>query len=308
MQHSIGEFIFFRSFVFVSGWINRNSGGPIQFDMSYGDILLRPMVNWVERPDLVPLFGEKARMWGFELRAVFPAETEHDLFQKLTLTIEADGTIVPVNRESPGLLVQEGHALWQQFLLFPKKSMIEIGARARSGITRKQMFGDCDYVGFDVLPGENVDICGDAHFLSEYVKQEVDAVSSQSTFEHLIMPWKVVEEINKVLRVGGLVFTQTHQTWPVHEAPWDFFRFSKEAWRGLFNEASGFRIIGTAQCEPVVSTPVYQNNTNAIIRIDRYWGYLSSYCLAEKVGPPLVSYCLNRALYDKIVGSNLYPA
>ena len=68
------------------------------------------------------------------------------------------------------------------------------------------------YVGVDVHPGPNVDVVGDAHRLSQLVDGPFDAVYSISTFEHLAMPWKVVLEINRVLRDGGLLFTATHHT------------------------------------------------------------------------------------------------
>jgi hypothetical protein len=42
------------------------------------------------------------------------------------------------------------------------------------------------------------------------------------------MPWKAVIEIIKVMSPGGLIFTQPHQTWPIHETPWDYWRFSRD--------------------------------------------------------------------------------
>ena len=57
------------------------------------------------------------------------------------------------------------------------------------------------------------------------------------------MPWKVALEINKILRVGGKVYTHSHQAWPLHDIPFDYFRFSDQAWHGLFNAHTGFCII-----------------------------------------------------------------
>ena len=42
-------------------------------------------------------------------------------------------------------------------------------------------------------------------------------------------------ELNKVLRVGGVIQVVTHPAWPPHELPWDFWRFPKGAFTALFN-------------------------------------------------------------------------
>ena len=47
----------------------------------------------------------------------------------------------------------------------PGSRVLEIGSRAVcSDSLWTQHFPYCDYVGFDILPGKNVDIIGDAHF------------------------------------------------------------------------------------------------------------------------------------------------
>lgn len=158
-----------------------------------------------------------------------------------------------------------GHGCWYRFLreiaTFPEGDVLEIGSRARSGVTRR----DClprqlGYVGFDVLAGPNVDVVGDAHELSRHFPPgRFAAVMSLAVFEHLAMPWKAVIEINRVLRTGGLVFVNTPQTWPVHEVPWDFWRFTAYAWSSLFNAATGFEIIETAHGEPARVHPLWDS-------------------------------------------------
>src|SRR5262249_19828853 len=115
-----------------------------------------------------------------------------------------------------------------------KGTLLEIGSRARSGnIRRDSLPAGMSYVGLDVKAGDNVDVVGDAHELSELFSPErFDAIMSFATFQHLIMPWKVAIEMNRVLRVGGLVFITSHQTWPMCDVPWDFWRYSDRAWHG----------------------------------------------------------------------------
>jgi SAM-dependent methyltransferase len=319
MKYCIDEFVFFRSLVFVRGWVERKPSrswqrkilrrqrAPIEFSFRCAGEHVLPSVKWVDRPDLAAVFGPTSTDWGFELHSIFLDGEENEIYRTLELIIRSADDEVVIDRAAEHVSLAEAAEIWNQFHGRPKTRVIEIGARARSGITRREMFGACDYIGFDVMPGENVDIVGDAHFLSEYVTERVDAVASLSTFEHLIMPWQVVTEVNRVLKPGGLVITQTHQTWPVHDRPWDFFRFSKDSWRGLFNEATGFRILNAVECGPCVSTPLLQQRSNAATRLDHQPGYMISICLAEKIGEPCVSWTIDRDLYKRISGPAAYP-
>lgn len=139
----------------------------------------------------------------------------------------------------------------KKFLEYTSKKhrpkVLDIGGRDRSQVDRSLSFPDCDYTVFDILPGNNVDIIGDAHQLSDcFAKETFDFICSVSVFEHLLMPWKVVLEMNAVLKTGGVAFIHTHQTIGMHDMPWDFWRFSSDSWKALFNKKTGFEIIETA--------------------------------------------------------------
>lgn len=182
--------------------------------------------------------------------------------------------------------------------------VLEIGARARSGNTHRGWLPqDATYVGCDILPGENVDVVGDAHRLSEVVApRSFDALYSVSTLEHLAMPWLAALEMNRVLTTGAVMFHATHQTWPVHDAPWDFYRFSEYAWVTLFNRFSGFEIIATAAGEPgkVIANVVHPATSG----LDLQPAFLSSAVLARKVGETDLSWAADAAA----VVRDAYPA
>ena len=162
-------------------------------------------------------------------------------------------------------------------------SVIEVGSRARSGLSRRPMFKGMDYVGVDIMDGENVDIVGDAHTLSESVgRNRFDGLYTVSTYEHLIMPWKAAIEANRVLKPGGLIFIHTHQCLGMHDEPWDFWRFSDTAWYGLFNAFTGFEIVKTHLGEPMHIVPT---------QFHAHWegyegalGFATSSVLARKIG------------------------
>ena len=65
------------------------------------------------------------------------------------------------------------------------------------------------------------------------------------------MPWVVAIEINKLLEIGGVTFHVTHPAWPLHERPWDFWRFSDDGLRVLFSKVMGFEIIKAGLFAPL---------------------------------------------------------
>lgn len=157
------------------------------------------------------------------------------------------------------------HLLFQRFVEETRRQrpcrLLEIGSRWLSnsdGERRRQQFASCEeYVGLDIHPGPGVDIVGDIHQLSSCVAPgRFTAVYSISVFEHLVMPWKAVIEINKVLTTGGLLMIQTHPTWPRHELPWDFWRYQQSAFKGLLNQFTGFEILDCTEGLPCRILPL----------------------------------------------------
>jgi hypothetical protein len=65
----------------------------------------------------------------------------------------------------------------------------------------------------------------------------------------------VALELNHVMRLGGICLVATNQTWPLHDEPWDFWRYSDHVWPALFNAATGFEIVEAAMGEPAYVVP-----------------------------------------------------
>jgi SAM-dependent methyltransferase len=198
----------------------------------------------------------------------------------------------PLRRDRPD---DPFHAVFADFLAATNAldgpRVLELGARHAR--VSPGLHGYREYVGFDVLPGPNVDIVGDAHRLSQVVEGTFDAVYSISTFEHLAMPWKVVLEINRVLRDGGLMFAATHHTWPPHELPWDYWRYSRGAFEALLNAQTGFEII-VPMVRDASTRDMHRHPTSLGVSV-----------LARKVGPPRGDLEWNLAASD--VASGSYP-
>jgi SAM-dependent methyltransferase len=162
------------------------------------------------------------------------------------------------------------------------RAALELGARKST--LRQLAPASMTYVGFDIRPGPHVDVVGDIHELSRHFAPETfDFVCAVSTFEHLAMPWKAVLEINQVMRPGGLLFVSTHPAWPPHELPWDFWRFSAEAFRVLLGPPTGFELLRCAEGIPGV---ILSLSTDAPTRgMHRSGVHLNVAALARKIGP-----------------------
>lgn len=167
--------------------------------------------------------------------------------------------------------------------------MLDIGGRARSGRDRSQDYPCLDVTVLDIVEGDNVDVVGDAHELSKlFPADHFDFVMSVSVFEHLLIPWKVAIEINKVLKPGGLVFLHTHQSIGMHDLPWDFWRYSSDCWPALFGPPTGFELVHASMTDPTFLFPLRWRREKEGLEASA--GYEGSTMLARKVGPSRVSW------------------
>lgn len=94
---------------------------------------------------------------------------------------------------------------------------------------------DIDLIGFDIYASQTTDFVADAHAIP-FADGSIDAVWIQAVLEHVADPGRVVAEIVRVLRPGGLVFADTPFLWPVHEQAYDFTRWSPSGHRWLFRD------------------------------------------------------------------------
>jgi hypothetical protein len=238
-------------------------------------------------PDVATAVDPKAHHVRFDEWVALP---ESQRGRDFTLRIHfADGTATETASVAEAArLGDPAHNCWYHYLdrlaLLKTGAILEIGSRARSAVSVRELLPpNLPYVGMDILAGPNVDVVGDAHDLSGlFPSQRFAAAFARSVFEHLAMPWKVVIELNRVLEMDGIVFITTHQTWVLHEEPWDFWRFSSHAWPCLFNATTGFEILEVAHGEPARVHPMWDS---PIVRdMPTHPAFLSSAVIARKVG------------------------
>jgi SAM-dependent methyltransferase len=92
----------------------------------------------------------------------------------------------------------------------------------------------------DIAAGPGVDLVADAHDLHMVPDNSVDLVTAVSVLEHVRYPQKVVSEIFRILKPGGVVYINVPFVFPYHADPDDFYRFS---YRGIVILCEGFERI-----------------------------------------------------------------
>jgi SAM-dependent methyltransferase len=217
-----------------------------------------------------------------------------------------------ISREIP-ISKMVSHAKWQNYLyqLGNKEGfrILEIGSREVTGKSAaRERFAKAEYIGFDYYPGPNVDVVGDAHRLSSYFKadEKFDIIFSSACFEHFAMPWLVPVEIAKLLKVGGIVFVETHFSYSAHERPWHFFQFSDMGLRVLFPSALGFECI-----EAGMSNPMVGRFSALADKYLRYQPISGLFCHSEYLGrksKDVESFDWHQVALDEITLGTTYPA
>lgn len=109
-----------------------------------------------------------------------------------------------------------------------------------------------DIVSFDIYASNTTDLVCDAHYIPIF-DNAFDGVWIQAVLEHVVEPNKVVTEIYRVLRTGGIVYAETPFMQQVHEGAYDFTRFTVLGHRYLFKEFEMIRIGGNKGPELVLA-------------------------------------------------------
>jgi len=187
----------------------------------------------------------------------------------------------------------DGDALMDNFLArcrtMPAPRVLELGT-LQSQAGRSTLHTDfvphaAAYLGTDIVAGPDVDIVADIHRLTQVTGEEqFDVIISCSSFEHFKYPHLAAHEVMKALRVGGVLFIQTHQTFPIHAYPYDYFRFSREALAGLFGAQMGFRVLAADYEFPVL---LYSQRDPRSLQAP---AYLNVRLFGEKLAPTPAAY------------------
>lgn len=110
------------------------------------------------------------------------------------------------------------------------------------------------WTGTDIFEGDGVDIVGDLQTLWQTCDLKFDGIFCPAVLEHIERPWTAVHSMAQLLKPGGVLYIQTHQTFPLHGYPSDFYRFSEPALRSLCFD-SGLVTLAAGYDGPCTITP-----------------------------------------------------
>ena len=100
------------------------------------------------------------------------------------------------------------------------------------------------YVGIDLWRSKYLDVVGDVEKLP-FNNSSFDVILCTQVLEHASSPLALVDEIYRTLKPHGFLFLSTHGVWPVHAAPFDFWRWTDS---GLKKMLERFSIVKIYEC------------------------------------------------------------
>jgi SAM-dependent methyltransferase len=127
--------------------------------------------------------------------------------------------------------------------------ILEVGSKDHAGENHgptmpfRNMFPDNEYIGVDLEAGKGVDRTIDlVEGIGDLPENYFSLVICCSVLEHVARPWKMAENLTRLLRPGGTLYMSVPWIWRYHQYPDDYFRYSFRGIMALFPELSWSKI------------------------------------------------------------------
>jgi SAM-dependent methyltransferase len=96
----------------------------------------------------------------------------------------------------------------------------------------RPIFPKKEYVGCDIREGPGVDKILDLHKI-DVPSKSIGTVLCLDTLEHVEYPHTALEEIHRVLKPEGIAVISSVMNFPIHDYPYDYWRFTPEAFKSI---------------------------------------------------------------------------
>ena len=121
-------------------------------------------------------------------------------------------------------------------LMYDKKGIkvIEIGAGANP---LNKYFSKAEYILTDMVKYEGIDEIADVTNL-HYKDNSFDLVICNNVLEHIPDPKRAINEMYRILKEEGDLFLVTPFLFPLHDIPYDFYRFTEFSLKNMLAKFS----------------------------------------------------------------------
>lgn len=96
-------------------------------------------------------------------------------------------------------------------------------------------FKEKKFIGCDMRKGPGVDVILDLHNI-DLPSNSVGTVLLLETLEHVEYPHKALNEIFRILKPEGLLIMSSCLNFPIHDHPYDYWRYTPEAFKSLLKK------------------------------------------------------------------------
>lgn len=96
----------------------------------------------------------------------------------------------------------------------------------------RALFSGKEYCGCDMRAGRGVDKILNLHQI-DVPAESVGTVLLFDTIEHVEYPHTALQEVYRILKPGGICVVASPMLFPIHNHPYDYWRFTPEAFKSL---------------------------------------------------------------------------
>lgn len=94
----------------------------------------------------------------------------------------------------------------------------------------------------DIDEARKPDIVADVCDMPMFDDNTIDAIFMIEVLEHVSEPWRAIPEINRVLKKKGKLILSTPFIFPIHDEPYDFYRYTQYGLQHLLKDFDDVKI------------------------------------------------------------------